>query len=168
MNEARAIERAVAVRVLDRVAVLVEAFVVVAIAFNIVMTFTNTMLRYITNQDFPWATDAWAILISIITFLGAPSYFRRTTGMAYTALIDQTDGAQEAVAAGVRTGDLPRRLPGGAHRATRRFSSGQRGQTLAVLGISTGFVGDLARHRPRAACDLHDREARGADARARS
>jgi hypothetical protein len=95
MNDALAIGRPVGVRVLDRVAVVVEGFVVAAIAFNIVMTFTNTMLRYITNQDFPWSTDAWAILISIITFLGAPCYFRRTTGMAYTALIDQTDGLKK-------------------------------------------------------------------------
>src|SRR5882672_5974081 len=90
MSEALRLPRAATVRVLDRVAFLVEAFVVAAIAFNIVMTFSNTMLRYLTNQDFPWAT-----LISIVTFLGAPSYFRRTTGMAYTALIDQTEGVKK-------------------------------------------------------------------------
>jgi len=140
MNEARPIELTVPVRVLNRVAFLVEAFVVAAIAFNIVMTFSNTLLRYITNQDFSWATDAWGILISIITFLGAPSYFRRTTGMAYTALIDQTDGVKKqslqacglAIFLGVCLVAL---------YAYPSFFAGQRGQTMAVLEISTGFVG---------------------------
>ena len=53
-------------------------------------------MRYLTNQDFSWASDVWTILISIITFLGAPAYFRRGSGMAYTALIDQSHGRAEA------------------------------------------------------------------------
>src|SRR6267154_55655 len=140
MSESGSTGRPVALRVLDRVASLVEGFVVVAIGFNIVMTFSNTMLRYITNQDFPWSTDAWAILISIITFLGAPSYFRRTTGMAYTALIDQTRGLKKqslqacglAIFLGVCLVAL---------FAYPSFFAGQRGQHMAVLEISTGFVG---------------------------
>jgi tripartite ATP-independent transporter DctM subunit len=134
------VERVAAVRVLDRVALLVEGFVVVAIAFNIVMTFSNTMLRYATNQDFAWATDAWAILISIITFLGAPSYFRRTPGMAYTALIDQAEGARkqslQACGLGIFLG-----ICAVALYAYPSFYAGQTGQQMAVLGISTGFVG---------------------------
>jgi tripartite ATP-independent transporter DctM subunit len=140
MNDASPIGRPVGVRVLDRVASVVEGFVVAAIAFNIVMTFTNTMLRYITNQDFPWSTDAWAILISIITFLGAPCYFRRTTGMAYTALIDQTAGVkkQSLQACGLAI------FLGICLVALFEYPSfflGQRGQTMAILGLSTGFVG---------------------------
>ena len=140
MSEALPLPRAAAVRVLDRLASVIEAFVVVVIAFNIVMTFSNTMLRYITNQDFPWATDAWAIMISIITFLGAPSYFRRTTGMAYTALIDQTEGRkkQSLQACGLAI-FLAVCLV--ALFAYPSFFAGQRGQHMSVLQISTGFVG---------------------------
>ena len=161
MSESAVNERATAVRVLDRVASIVEAFVVAAIAFNIVMTFTNTMLRYITNQDFPWATDAWAILISIITFLGAPSYFRRTTGMAYTALIDQTGGLKKqslqacglAIFLGICLVALVA-YPSFFAGPARPDAGGTRNQHRLRR--------DLARHRPRAARDLHDREARGA------
>ena len=64
------------------VAMVVEAIVVLAIILNILITFTNTVVRYLSGQDFPWAQDIWAILLSIITFLGAPSYFRRSAGMA--------------------------------------------------------------------------------------
>src|ERR1700681_83019 len=79
--------------VLDGVALCVEAIVVAAIVVNIVVTFGNALVRFIFEQDFPWAADIWRILISMITFLGAPAYFRRTNGMAYTALIDMLKGA---------------------------------------------------------------------------
>ena len=82
---------------LDRLAFGVEALVVITLFANIVLTFTNAAVRYMTNQDFPWATDTWAILISIITFLGGPAYFRRGAGMAYTALIDQSYGMRKQV-----------------------------------------------------------------------
>ena len=77
---------------MDRLVFAVEALVVVTIIVNIAVTFSNALVRYLTNQDFPWASDVWTILISIITFLGAPAYFRRGSGMAYTALIDRSDG----------------------------------------------------------------------------
>jgi hypothetical protein len=76
----------------DRLAFAAEALVVVTIIANIAVTFSNAVVRYLTNQDFPWASDVWTILISIITFLGAPAYFRRGAGMAYTALIDRSQG----------------------------------------------------------------------------
>ena len=83
----------------NRIALVVEALVVVTIIANIAVTFSNAVVRYLTNQDFPWASDVWTILISIITFLGAPAYFRRGSGMAYTALIDQSHGARQQTAA---------------------------------------------------------------------
>lgn len=82
---------------LNRLALCVEALVVITIFANIVLTFTNAVVRHLTNQDFPWATDTWATMISIITFLGAPAYFRRGAGMAYTALIDQSYGMRKQV-----------------------------------------------------------------------
>ena len=65
-----------------RLVFAVEALVVVTIIANIAVTFGNALVRYLTNQDFSWASDVWAILISIITFLGAPAYFRRGAGSA--------------------------------------------------------------------------------------
>ena len=94
----------------------VEALVVVAIIVNIVITFSNAVVRYLTNQDFPWASDVWTILISIITFLGAPAYFRRGSGMAYTALIDQSHGARKQTLEACGLADLPRRVRGRAGR----------------------------------------------------
>src|SRR5947209_12459117 len=84
----------IARRTLDHLATLVEAIVVGALVLNIVTTFANALMRSLAGQDFPWATDLWAVLISVITFLGAAASFRRTPGMAYTALIDQAEGTR--------------------------------------------------------------------------
>jgi len=131
--------RTVPATLLDRLALCVEALVVVTIFANILLTFTNAMVRYLTNQDFPWASDTWAVLISIITFLGAPAYFRRGAGMAYTALIDQSHGIRKqmlqasglAIFLGVCLVALA---------AYPSFLASQLTQTLQVLGISSAFV----------------------------
>ena len=124
---------------MDRLALCVEALVVVTIIVNIATTFTNAVVRYLTNQDFPWASDVWTILISIITFLGAPAYFRRGSGMAYTALIDQSHGARkqtlEACGLAIFLGVCAVALA-----AYPSFFAGQLTQTLQVLGLSSGFV----------------------------
>ncbi len=126
-------------RILDHVATCAEAVVVAAIITNIVVTFGNALVRFIFHQDFPWAADIWAMLISIITFLGAPAYFRRTNGMAYTALVDALRGSrrQTVQACGLIiflcvciTVLAPYPL----------FFVSQRTQQLPILGISSGFV----------------------------
>jgi C4-dicarboxylate transporter DctM subunit len=124
---------------IDRLALCVEALVVVTITVNIAITFSNAVVRYLTNQDFPWASDVWTILISIITFLGAPAYFRRGSGMAYTALIDQSHGARKQA---LQASGLVIFLGvcGVALAAYPSFFAGQLTQTLQVLGISSGFV----------------------------
>jgi C4-dicarboxylate transporter, DctM subunit len=124
---------------LDRLAFGVEALVVITLFANIVLTFTNAAVRYMTNQDFPWATDTWAILISIITFLGGPAYFRRGAGMAYTALIDQSYGMRKQVlqASGLAI-FLGVCMVGLA--AYPSFFASQLTQALQVLGISSAFV----------------------------
>ncbi len=124
---------------MDRLALVVETVVVVAIIVNIAITFTNAVVRYTFQQDFSWATDAWAILISVITFLGAPAYFRRSTGMAYTALVDQARGMRGQVlqACGL-TSFLGVCLV--TLIAFPAFFAGQRTQVLSVLQISSGFV----------------------------
>jgi C4-dicarboxylate transporter, DctM subunit len=123
----------------DRLALCVEALVVVTIIVNITTTFSNAVVRYLTNQDFPWASDVWTILISIITFMGAPAYFRRGSGMAYTALIDQSHGLRkqtlEASGLAIFLGVCLVAL-----LAYPSFFAGQLTQTLQVLGISSGFV----------------------------
>ncbi len=123
----------------NRIALVVEALVVVTIIANIAVTFSNAVVRYLTNQDFPWASDVWTILISIITFLGAPAYFRRGSGMAYTALIDQSHGARrqtlQACGLAIFLG-----VCGVALAAYPAFFSGQLTQTLQVIGLSSGFV----------------------------
>ncbi len=84
-------------RQLDALALSVEIFVVVALIINIIVTFSNTMLRYILGQDLPWAADVSTLLLSIITFLGAPAFMRRASGMAYMAVIDQMTGLRRDV-----------------------------------------------------------------------
>ena len=126
-------------RTLDATATLVEALVVLSLVINIVTTFANALTRYLLGQDFPWATDIWAILISIITFLGAAASFRRTPGMAYTALIDRAEGTKrqtiEACGLAIFLGTCLVTLA-----AFPKFFAGQRTQLLPVLEISSGFV----------------------------
>ena len=123
----------------NRIALVVEALVVVTIIANIAVTFSNAVVRYLTNQDFPWASDVWTILISIITFLGAPAYFRRGSGMAYTALIDQSHGVRrqtlQACGLAIFLGVCAVALA-----AYPAFFAGQLTQTLQVIGLSSGFV----------------------------
>src|SRR5215831_8334999 len=90
-------------RRLDSVAWLAETLVILAIIANIVVTFSNTLLRYTTKQDLPWNQDISTIILSIITFLGAPSYFRRSSGMAYNALVEKGGGCTPRRAASLRT-----------------------------------------------------------------
>lgn len=123
----------------SKLAFAVEALVVVTIIANIAITFSNALVRYLTGQDFPWASDVWTILISIITFLGAPAYFRRGAGMAYTALIDQSHGARkqtlQACGLAIFLGVCVMALI-----AYPAFFAGQLTQTLQVIGLSSGFV----------------------------
>src|SRR5262249_52778146 len=83
--------------------------------------------------------DLWRVLIAMITFLGAPAYFRRTPGMAYTAVVDMLDGRrrQAATACGLlimlgvcltALGPFP------------TFFAAQRAQTLPILAIDSGYV----------------------------
>jgi C4-dicarboxylate transporter, DctM subunit len=141
----------------NRLVSAVEALVVVTIIANIAITFSNALVRYLTNQDFSWASDAWAILISIITFLGAPAYFRRGAGMAYTALIDRSHGLRrqtlQACGLVIFLG-----VCGVALAAYPAFFAGQLTQTLQVIGISSGFVA-LAWPGAFAVLPVCDREA---------
>ena len=124
---------------LDTVAWVVEAVVIAAIIINIVVTFSNTLLRYLANQDLSWSQDISTILLSVITFLGAPSYFRRSSGMAYNALIDQAEGVkrQSLQACGLAIFLCVCLI---ALIAYPKFFASQTSQSLAVLGVNSGFV----------------------------
>ena len=69
-----------------------EAIVVVALLINIALTFANTAVRSITGQDMAWVSEVATILIAAIAFAGAPAYFRRSHGVAYTAVLDMLHG----------------------------------------------------------------------------
>ena len=79
-------------RPLDRLAAGIEALVVGALALDVAVTFTSTLLRYLFRRDLPWAPDVSLILISIIAFLGGPAFFRRNRAMAYTAVLERLHG----------------------------------------------------------------------------
>lgn len=126
-------------RTLDRVAAAAEVVVVAAIVVNIAVTFGNALVRFLFSQDFPWAADTWTMLISIITFLGAPAYFRRSNGMAYTALLHALSGArrQALEACGLLmllVVCLAILVPYPV------FFASLSAQTMPILGISSGFV----------------------------
>ena len=61
------------------------------------MTFASTALRVVLHRDLTWAPDLSTILIAVIAFIGAPAYFRRDGGMAYTALLDRLRGRSRAM-----------------------------------------------------------------------
>jgi len=139
--EARQVPDAFArIRALDHVAAGVEAIVVAAIVVNIVITFGNALIRFLFAQDLPWSADIWSVLLSIITFLGAPAYFRRTNGMAYTALVDALTGlrrqALQACSLLILLGVCAVALA-----PYPIFLASQSAQTLPILGISGGVVG---------------------------
>ena len=78
----------VCVRVLASVALVNEAMVVAALAADLAVTFANTIGRYAFNTGIDWAPDLSTICLAIMTFQGAAAYFRRGSGIAYTALVD--------------------------------------------------------------------------------
>jgi len=126
-------------RILDSLALAVEALAVTALAVNILVTFGNALVRYLTQQDFPWAADLWRVLIAMIAFLGAPAYFRRTNGMSYTAVLDMLEGSRrqalEACGLLIMLGVCITALV-----PFPQFFASQRLQTLPILGIDSGYV----------------------------
>ncbi len=126
-------------RILGGVALGNEALVVAAIVIDLFVTFANSIARYGFNGGIHWAEDTSMITIAMITFLGAPAYFRRAEGMSYSALLDQTTGlrhdALKASGLWIVLG-----VCGLSLDAFPAFFAGQMTQTLAVLNISRGAV----------------------------
>jgi len=127
-------------RLLALVALMNETLVVVALAADLAVTFVNTIGRYAFNSGIDWAPDLSTICLAVMTFMGAAAYFRRGSGIAYTALIDLLHGrmrdALEAVGLWTVIGVCLVSL-----YVFPPFFRSQLGQSLPVLGISNGIVG---------------------------
>jgi len=126
-------------RLLAPVALVNEALAVAALGADLAVTFVNTIGRYAFNSGIDWAPDLSTICLAIMTFLGAAAYFRRGSGIAYTALVDLLEGRRrdtlEAVGLWTVIGVCAISL-----YVFPPFFRSQLGQTLPVLGISAGIV----------------------------
>jgi C4-dicarboxylate transporter, DctM subunit len=76
-------------RVLDRVAFVNEVLIAALISADILVTFLNTLLRYVWNTSFTWAQDVSTICINLLAFMGAAAQYRRGHGMTLTFVIDR-------------------------------------------------------------------------------
>lgn len=110
-----------------------------ALIVNIAVTFGNALVRFLTRQDLPWAADLWQVLIAMIAFLGAPAYFRRGNGMAYTAVLDTLTEPRREVAKACGLLALLA-LCVLALVPYPQFFASQRTQTLPILGVNSGYV----------------------------
>ncbi len=116
-----------------------EIVVVAALGTDLAVTFVNTVGRYAFNSGIDWAPDLSTICLAIITFLGAAAYYRRGSGMAYTALVDLLRGqARDAVeATGLWTVIAVSAV---SLFAFPPFFRSHLAQSLPVLDISGGYV----------------------------
>ena len=125
--------------VIDRIALLNEAVVVLAIVADLALTFANTIARYGFNSGIHPAEDMSAILIGAMTWLGSAAFFRRGDGMSYTALADRLPGMAGVAlrAAGLW---LVLAVIGISLWAFPLYFERQLLQSLPVLGISNAAV----------------------------
>jgi tripartite ATP-independent transporter DctM subunit len=124
---------------IDRLARVNEVVVVVALVINIVLTFSNTAIRAITGQDMAWVAEIASMAIAVITFLGAPAYFRRTPGMAYTAVVDALSGRSRALVSACGLW-IVLGVSGLTLVLYPAFFNGMLDRNLPVLGLNDGFV----------------------------
>lgn len=127
-------------RALTFLALLNEILVVAATALNLGITFVNTVIRYVFNSGLTWAGDMSSILIAIGTFLGAAAFLRRSSGMAYTALVDSAKGTLRDAMVSYSLWTVTA-VCGISLWVFPPFFASQLRQTLPVLGVSNGIVG---------------------------
>jgi tripartite ATP-independent transporter DctM subunit len=122
-------------RIAAPLAWLAENMAVVAMFADLIVTFVNTVGRYLFHTGLEWSEDLSSIAMPIITFIGGAAYFRRGWGMAYTAVVDRTRGLmhETLVALGLW---MSIALSAGILSAMPDFLRGQSMQTLPVLDIS--------------------------------
>lgn len=79
------------------VALTCEAFVFAAIAFTVLLTFINTVMRYIASDTILWFEEATLISLNVITFLGAAVAFSRGDVMAFTFVQERASDRVRAI-----------------------------------------------------------------------
>jgi tripartite ATP-independent transporter DctM subunit len=126
-------------RIAAPLAWLAENMVVMAMFADLIVTFVNTIGRYVFHTGIEWSEDLSGIAMPVITFLGGAAYFRRGWGMAYTAVVDRTRGLMQEtlVALGLW---MSIALSAGILSAMPDFLRGQSMQTLPVFDISLTCV----------------------------
>jgi C4-dicarboxylate transporter DctM subunit len=112
-----------------------EILTVVAVLADLFITFVSTIFRYLFNSGLDWASDISSIAMPIIAFVGSAAYYRRGSGMAYTAVVDGTKGvlSDSLTAVGLF---MTIALSACMLYAMPDFLVGEMMQTLPVLGIN--------------------------------
>src|SRR5262245_22472141 len=119
-------------RLLGRLAAVNEVLVVTALVIDLVITFANTIGRYAFNSGITWAPEASTICMAMLTFPGAAAFYRRGSGMAYTALVDATGGSAQHILRAVALWTVIA-ICGLSLWVFPPFFRSQLAQTLAVL-----------------------------------
>ena len=112
-----------------------EILAATAVLVDLFITFAGTIIRYLFHSGLDWAGDISSIAMPIITFVGSAAYYRRGSGMAYTAVIDGTKGllSDSLAATGLF---MTMALSACILCATPDFLLGEMMQTLPILGIN--------------------------------
>jgi C4-dicarboxylate transporter, DctM subunit len=126
-------------RIAAPLAWLAENMAVMAMFADLIVTFVNTIGRYVFHSGIEWSEDLSGIAMPIITFLGGAAYFRRGWGMAYTAVVDRTRGLMQETLLALGLW-MSIALSAGILSAMPDFLRGQSMQTLPVLDISLASV----------------------------
>jgi C4-dicarboxylate transporter DctM subunit len=125
-------------RWLDLLAGFVETVVAIAVIIDLVTTFTNTLDRYFFGGGLDWSDDLSSIAMPVVCFLGSAAYFRRGSGMAYTAVVNATRGIlQDSLFASGQWMTIA--LCASILYVFPDFLSGQSMQSLPVLRISMAY-----------------------------
>ncbi len=126
-------------RAIGGIAVATELIVAAALLADLVVTFCNTLDRYIFNGGIPWAGDFSLICLAAMTFPGAAAYYRRGSGMAYTAVVDLAPGKLRDVLHSLGTWFVIA-VCGVSLAVFPPFFSSHVDQSLPVLGVSGAFL----------------------------
>lgn len=116
-----------------------EIMTVVAVVTDLVITFVSTIGRYLFNAGLDWAGDISSIAMPVIAFVGSAAYYRRGSGMAYTAIVDGTKGllSESLVATGLW---MTIAFCISTLLAMPEFLAGEMMQTLPVIGLNLSIT----------------------------
>jgi C4-dicarboxylate transporter DctM subunit len=66
-----------------------EVLVVMAIAFDLFLTFGNTLERYFLSIQIYWLQDFTTVALNLVAFLGGAAAFGRERGLSFTYVVDR-------------------------------------------------------------------------------